>query len=86
MPNRFGSVVAHTDLDGEVSGSSPGHTKDLKNGTYCSSACAGHNELENALAFYIIDDVCLFESYLILYVLFHKYYTLHKTRSIKTDS
>jgi hypothetical protein len=33
--------------EGEVSGSSLGHTKDLKrNGTYCSSACAGHNELE----------------------------------------
>ena len=34
------------DLDGEVSGSSPGHTKDFINDTYCSSACAGHNELE----------------------------------------
>ena len=45
-PSRFGLVVAHPDLDGEVSGSSPGHTKDFKNGTYCSSACAGHNELE----------------------------------------
>ena len=40
--SRFGSVVAHTDLEGGgVSG--PGHTKDFKNGTYC---CAGHNELE----------------------------------------
>ena len=27
---KFGSVVAHSDLDGEVSGSSPGHTKDFK--------------------------------------------------------
>ena len=32
--SRFGSVVAHLDLDGEVSGSSPGHTKDFKVGTY----------------------------------------------------
>ena len=46
QPSRFGSVVAHPDLDGEVSGSSPGHTKVFKNVTYCSSACAGHNELE----------------------------------------
>ena len=46
IPSRFGSVVAHPDLDGEVSGSSLGHTKDLKNGTYYSSVCAGHNELE----------------------------------------
>ena len=44
LHSRFGSVVAHPVLDGEVSGSSPGHTKDFKNGTYCSSACAGHNE------------------------------------------
>ena len=29
-PSRFGSVVAHPDLDGEVAGSSPGHTKDFK--------------------------------------------------------
>ena len=43
---HFGSVVAHPDLYGEVSGSSPSLTKDFKNGTYCSSACAGHNELE----------------------------------------
>ena len=33
-PSRFGSVVAHPDLNGEVSGSSPG----LEN--------ASHNELE----------------------------------------
>ena len=46
LPSRFGSVVAHSDLDWEVLGLSPSHTKDLKNGTYCSSACAGHNELE----------------------------------------
>ena len=45
-PSRFGSIVAHTDLDGEVSGSSPGHTKDFENGAYFSSACAGQNELE----------------------------------------
>ena len=32
LPSRFGSVVAHPDLDGEVS--SPGQTKDFKNGTY----------------------------------------------------
>ena len=46
--SRFGSVVAHPDMDGEVSGSSPGHTKDLKKMVlcYCSSACADHNELE----------------------------------------
>ena len=29
-PSRFGSVVAHLDLDGEVLGSSLSHTKDLK--------------------------------------------------------
>ena len=45
-PSRFSSVVALPNLDGEVSGQSPGHTKDFKNGYYCSSACAGHNELE----------------------------------------
>ena len=45
-PSRFGLVVAHPDLDWEASGSSPGHTNDFKIGTYCSSACAGHNELE----------------------------------------
>ena len=45
-PADLGSVVAHPDLDGEVSDSSPGHTKDFKNGTYCSSAFAGRNELE----------------------------------------
>ena len=27
-------------------GSSFGHTKDFKNGTYCSSVCAGHNQLD----------------------------------------
>jgi hypothetical protein len=42
LPSRFNPV----DLDGEVSDSSPGHTKDFINGTYCSSACAGHNGLE----------------------------------------
>ena len=46
IPSRFGSVVSHPDLDGEVSGSSPGHIKVFKNGNYCSSACADHNELE----------------------------------------
>ena len=30
LPSRFGSVVAHLDLDGEVSGSSPGQIKDSK--------------------------------------------------------
>ena len=45
-PSRFGSVVEHPDPDGEVSGSSPGHTKDFKNVTFCSSAIAAHNELE----------------------------------------
>ena len=25
---------------------SPGHTNDFKNSFYCSSVCAGHNELE----------------------------------------
>ena len=38
-PGIFGSVVADPDLDGEISGSSLGHTKDFTNGT-------GHNELE----------------------------------------
>ena len=46
IPSRFGSVVALLDLDGKVSGSSPGHTKGFNNGNLCSSACAGHNELE----------------------------------------
>ena len=46
IPSRFGSVVGHPNLDGQVSGSSLGHNKDLKNGTYSSSACAGHNEHE----------------------------------------
>ena len=38
----FGSVLAQPsrNLDGEVSGSSPGHTNDFKHGTYCSSAFA----------------------------------------------
>ena len=44
--SRCSSVLAHPDLGGEVSGSSPGHTKDYKNGTYCTSAYTGHNELE----------------------------------------
>ena len=30
ITTKFGSVVAHPDLDGEVSESSPCHTKDLK--------------------------------------------------------
>ena len=46
IPTRFDLVVAHPDLDWEASGSSPGHTNDFKIGTYCSSACVGHNELE----------------------------------------
>ena len=45
-PSKFGSIIAHSDLDEEVSGSSPGHTKDFEDVFYCSSACAGHNELE----------------------------------------
>ena len=45
-PTIFNSVVGNPDLDWEVSGSSPSHTKDFKNDTYCSSACAGHNALE----------------------------------------
>ena len=45
LPSRFGWVVAKSDLDGEVSGLSMNHTKVFKNGTYCSSACPGHNEL-----------------------------------------
>ena len=44
--SRFGSVVANPNLNGEVSGSSPGHTNDFKIDTYYSLACAGHNELE----------------------------------------
>ena len=39
-------VVAHLDLDREAPGSSPGFTNDFKNGTDCSSACDGNNELE----------------------------------------
>ena len=46
VPRRFGSVVVHLDLDVDISGSSPGYTKDFKNGTYFFSACAGHNEFE----------------------------------------
>ena len=46
QPSRFSSVVAHLDLYGEILGSSPGNTKDFNNGTYCSSACAGQNELD----------------------------------------
>ena len=30
----------------EFSGLSPGHIKDFKHGTYCSSACACYNEHE----------------------------------------
>ena len=45
-PNRFDSVVAHPDLDEEVSGLSSGHTNDFKNRAYCYSACASHTELE----------------------------------------
>ena len=37
LNSRFGSVVAHPDLDGEVSGLSTSHTKDFKVGTYCLS-------------------------------------------------
>jgi hypothetical protein len=44
LPSRFGSVVAHPDVDGEVLGSSPVDIKDFKNGSYCSSACVGHYE------------------------------------------
>ena len=40
----FDSVVAHSDLDGEVL--KPCYTKDSTNGTYCFSSCAGHNEIE----------------------------------------
>ena len=46
IPSRFGAVVALSDLDKEVSGSSPGRTKDSKNGTSCPSSFAGHNALE----------------------------------------
>jgi hypothetical protein len=51
-PSRFCSVVAHPDLDWKVSGSNPGHTKDFKNGTSCSSASAVIMSLSkgNALA------------------------------------
>ena len=38
------NLINPADLDGEVSGSSPGHTNDFKNGNYYSSARAGHNE------------------------------------------
>ena len=40
----FDSVVVHSDLDGEVL--KLGYTKDSKNGNYCFSSCAGHNEFE----------------------------------------
>ena len=33
ITSRFGSVLAHLDLDGELSGSSPGHTKDINTAT-----------------------------------------------------
>ena len=46
LPSKFGPAVVQPDQDGEVSGLSLGHTKDFKNGTYCSSACAGHKVLE----------------------------------------
>ena len=39
-------MVAHPNLDGEDSGSSPHHTNEFKNGTYCYSTRAGHKELE----------------------------------------
>ena len=38
---KYNILLSLPDVDVEVSG----HTKDY-NGTYCSSACAGHNELE----------------------------------------
>ena len=43
---RFGSVVANPNLDGVVSGSSPGHTNDIKDGTYYILAYADHDEFE----------------------------------------
>ena len=46
MKVKFGSLGAHPDLDGEVLGSSQGHTNDFRNYVYCSSACADHNERE----------------------------------------
>ena len=50
------NVVEHPDLSGEVSSSSPAHTKDCKNGSYCSSACAGYNEQKNMqLILYTMD-------------------------------
>ena len=39
------NIVLTEYLDGEVSGSSSGHTNNFKNGTYCSLAFAGHNGL-----------------------------------------
>ena len=45
-PIRLGSVVAHPNLDGEVSSLSPHHTNNFKNGIHCSPACAGPNELK----------------------------------------
>ena len=71
----FGSVVAHPDLDGEVSGSSPGHTKDLKNGTYCSKSWLSdkikkgyktYGPLTVSSLWHITDNVCPFKSYLII--------------------
>ena len=47
----FGLEVTHPNLDGEVSGSNPGHTNDFNNGTCCFSTCAGHNELEKGECF-----------------------------------
>ena len=46
ITNIIFPIIAHPDLDGKVSGISPSHTNDLKNGNYCSTACAGRNELE----------------------------------------
>ena len=46
VPGRFGSVVAHPEINGKVSGSNPDHTKDSKNSTYCSPVCVDHNDLE----------------------------------------
>ena len=41
--SRIYSALEHLDLDGEVSSSSQGHTKDFQTGT---TAGAGHTELE----------------------------------------
>ena len=45
-PRRFGTVLAHLDLDGEVSGSSSGHTNNLKKLRTAPQPGGGHNELE----------------------------------------